>query len=286
MVEDCEIPPKQEMVKLAGPMEEHTEEQKQHIKDLIKRYWAHTVKAHKEASAAASILRLLADEVDKQTYVALINSGTRLLIMMEVPQMASQAAEMKIKGECQEKAKNLRNQPIEQIIDEQNILVPVEIWESSSIMLPTQYLAAMVYYFMLAEADPKHNVTNKGMAALFKLSPSNLHKLVSGKKYHGGSHGESHKASSLKELENHGELMVQVIRKKTPKMTKMSMSTSAATGSSKSGGKAGKLKSSSKVTVMKTMLKLIALPFLEDETPASGTRGARKKKKEGDDSKE
>ena len=41
-------------------------EQKQHIKDLIKRYWAHTAKAHEEASAAASILRLLADEVDEQ----------------------------------------------------------------------------------------------------------------------------------------------------------------------------------------------------------------------------
>ena len=81
-------------------------------------------------------------------------------------------------------------------------------------MLPTQYLAVMVYYFVSAEANPKCNITNKGMAALFKLSPSNLHKLVSGKKYHGGSHGESHKASSLKELEEHGKPMVQVIRKK------------------------------------------------------------------------
>ena len=107
------------MVELAGPMEEAYREQKQHIKDLIKCYWAHTAKAHKEASAAASILRLLADEVDEQTYVALINAGTRPLIMMEVPQMASQAVEMKIEREHQEKAKNLCNQPIEQIIDKQ-----------------------------------------------------------------------------------------------------------------------------------------------------------------------
>ena len=61
----------------------------------------------------------------------------------------------------------------------------------------------------------------QGCGSFFKLSPSNLHKLVSGKKYHGGSHGESHKASSLKELEEHGEPMVQVIKKKTSKMTKM-----------------------------------------------------------------
>ena len=149
--------------------------------------------------------------------------------------MASQVAEMKIKREHQEKAENLRNQPIGQIIDEQNVPVPVERWLTSSIMLPMQYLAAMVYYFMLAEADPKCNMTNKGVVALFKLSPSNLHKLVSGKKYHGGSHGESRKASLLKELEEHSEPMVQVIRRKTPKTTKMSTSTSASTGSSKIG---------------------------------------------------
>ena len=80
--------------------------------------------------------------------------------------------------------------------------------------MPTQYLAAMVYYFMYAEMSPEVNVTNKGVVALFKVSPSNLHKLVSGKKYHGGSHGDSKKASSLKELEDHSEPMVQVIKKK------------------------------------------------------------------------
>ena len=100
--------------------------------------------------------------------------------------MASQPAEMKIERECQEKAKNMCNQPIEQIIEEQNVPVPVDRWASSGIMLPTQYLAVMVYYFVSAEANPKCNITNKGMSALFKLSPSNLHKLVSGKKYHGG----------------------------------------------------------------------------------------------------
>ena len=214
-VEDSEILPKQEMVKLAGPMEEHTEEQKKNVKDLIKHYWAHTAKAPEEASAAASILRLLADEVEEQTYVALINAGTRPLIMMEVPQMASQVAEMKIERECQEKAK--------------------------------------IYVISL----------------LNRSLTSNLHKLVSGKKYHGGSHGESHQASSLKELEEHGEPMVQVIRKKKTKTTKTSTSTSATTGSSKIGGKGGRPKSSSKVTVMKMMPKLVSLLFLEDEIPAS-----------------
>ena len=144
-------------------------------------------------------------------------------------------------------------------------------------MLPTQYLAAMVYNFVYAEVNLDQNMTNKGVAGLFKVSPSNLHKLVSGKKYHGGSHWDSHKASSFKELEEHGEPMVQVIKKKTVKLT------TSASGTSKSGGKVGKAKMSGKVTVMKTTPKIIPLPFLDNEMPASGTREAHKKKKEGDE---
>ena len=53
---------------------------------------------------------------------------------------------------------------------------------------------------------------------------------VSRKKYHGGSQGDIRKATSLKELEEHRESMVQVIKKKTDKET-----TSVA-GSAKSGG--------------------------------------------------
>ena len=151
--------------------------------------------------------------------------------------MTSQVLEMKFQRERQEKAENIRNQPIGEIIKEQNVPVPVERWSSWSIMQPAQYLVAMVYYFMYAETSPDVNVTNKGVAALLKVSPSNLHKLVSGKKYHGGSHGDSRKASLLKEIEEHGEPMVQVIKKKTVK------SITSRSGTSKSGGKGGKPKS-------------------------------------------
>ena len=89
--EDREIPPKEDMVEIAGEMENRTPEDRQHVKDLIKCYWAHTTRAHEEAAVAASILKLLADEVDETTYMALITAGTRPLIMVEVPQMASQA---------------------------------------------------------------------------------------------------------------------------------------------------------------------------------------------------
>ena len=114
------------MMQMAGPMEEKTDKQRQHVKDLIKQYWQHTSRAHEEVAAAASILRLLADEVNEQTYLCLIIAGTRPLIMMEVPQMVNQATEMKLEHERQEKVEDMQNQPIEQIIEEQNIPVRVE----------------------------------------------------------------------------------------------------------------------------------------------------------------
>ena len=57
-------------------MEEESEEKWKHVKDLIKRFWAHTAKAHEESVVVASILRLLADEVDEAMYLTLINAGT------------------------------------------------------------------------------------------------------------------------------------------------------------------------------------------------------------------
>ena len=108
-MEECDISSKEEMMDLARPMEEASEEQKQHVKDLIKRYWAHMSRAHEEAAAAASILQLLADEVDVDTYTALINAGARPLIMVHVPQMDKQATTMKLEKECEERAEDLRN---------------------------------------------------------------------------------------------------------------------------------------------------------------------------------
>ena len=261
-VEERKISPKEKMVEMAGEMEESSEEHKKHVKDLIKRYWVHTSKAHEEAAVAASMLQLLADEVDEDVYTNLISAGTRPLIMVHVPQMAKQATAMKLEQEREEQVENLRNTPIEEIIKEQNVPVPVERWVKSSIMIPTQYLAAMVYYFVYAEANPHLTVTNKGVASLFQVSPSNLHKLVSGKKYVGGSQGVGKKASTLKELEEHGEPMVTCTQRKAIKTgSSASTSTTATMTTSKSGGRAGKSKSSSKVTVTKTTPRIIPLPF-------------------------
>ena len=42
LTEDCKIPPKEEMVEIAGEMEKRTPEDRKYVKDLIKHYWTHT----------------------------------------------------------------------------------------------------------------------------------------------------------------------------------------------------------------------------------------------------
>ena len=45
-VEDREIPLKDDMMEMAGEMENRMPENRQHIKDLIKCYWVHTARVH------------------------------------------------------------------------------------------------------------------------------------------------------------------------------------------------------------------------------------------------
>ena len=49
----------------------------------------------------------------------------------------------------------MKGQPIEEIIEQQNIPRPMDRWVNSSILLPTRYLAAVVYYFVYGQADVK-----------------------------------------------------------------------------------------------------------------------------------
>ena len=107
-------------------------------------------------------------------------------------------------------------------------------------MSPSAYLAAAVYYFLFNTVDQKKTVANQMVAEWFKVSKSNLHRITSGRKYAGGSITTGRKHKSLQELEEHREPMVKIAKVKP------------------------KPKAKKTVTVMKTMLKIIPLPFLED----------------------
>ena len=198
--------------------------------------------------------QLLIDEVE------LLRNGMRPLIMLQVPEMLTQAAEMKSDRERQQRMESLKGQPIEEIIDKQNMPRPVLCWAESKILSPSSYLAAAVYCFLCNTVDQKKMVPNQAVADLLGVSRSNLLRITSGQKYSGGSTTKGRKAKSLQELEEHGEPMVKIVKVK------------------------GKMKQ--KVSVTKTSRKprLIDLPFL-DEKLTQGTRSSHKRKGGNDDSK-
>ena len=98
---------------------------------------------------------------------------------------------------------------------------------------------------------------------LFKVSKSNLHRITSGRKYAGGSIRTGQKLKSIQELEEHREQRVIIAKVKLK----------------------SKPISQKKVTVMKTMPKIIPLPFLEEST-GEPRRSRRKKDKDKKDDDE
>ena len=224
---------------------------------MVKKYFGHVAKAHEEAAADARMAQLLIDEVDENSYMELLRNGTRPLIMLQVPEMLTQAAEIKSDRERQQIIENLKGQPIEEVIDEQIMPRPVLRWAESKILSPSSYLAAAVYFF-LYNTDQKKTVANQVVADLFRVSRSNLHRIMSGQKYSSGSTTMGRKAKSIQELEKHWEPMVKIAKVK------------------------GKTKQKVSVTKTSGKPRLIDLHFL-DEKPAQGTRSSRKRKGGDDD---
>ena len=81
----------------------------------------------------------------------------------------------------------MSGQPIEEIVQEQNMPQPVERWAESKIMSPSLYLAAAVYYFLFNTVNQKTTVANQVVVDLFKILRSNLHRITSSQKYTDGS---------------------------------------------------------------------------------------------------
>ena len=154
---------------------------------MIKHYFGHVARVHEEAASAARIAQELVDEVDENSWLQIVSNGTRLLVMLQVPEMMQQAAMMKSDHECREKAEQLRGLPIDKIIKEQNMPRPVGRWVESKIMSPSAYLAVAVYYFLYGVVEQTKALGNQAVADLFKVSKSNLHRITSGRKYTGGS---------------------------------------------------------------------------------------------------
>ena len=77
-------------------------------------------------------------------------------------------------------------------------------WKDSKVLLPTRYLAAAVHYLVYSQVDEAHPMMNKHVAGKFALSPSNLHRILTGRRYAGG-----HESTKIRS-EDMGEKYVKV----------------------------------------------------------------------------
>ena len=255
-------------------LEGKTAEEKKEIKRMLWKFWTHVQKAHEEVACVAGELGHLSMVLEPDDYFKVVEVGTCPIITMEIPkanQMVAQQKELEARATCRDE---MRNTKIEDIIIEQNLPTPLARWKDSKVLLPTRNLAVAVHYFVYSQADQVNPMINKFVVDKFKMSPSNLHRIITGRHYTGGT--------TKTALEEHGErsmkvakAQVETCKGKGKGKGKSSATANVAKGSAKT--------SEQKVKVAKVTPRLIDLPFLED-MPAEGTLGAKKWKKD-DDSK-
>ena len=185
-------------------VEDKTDEEKKEIKQMLHKFWNHVNKAHKEMVCAAGELARLALVLEPEDYFKVIQAGTHPLITMEIPQVKQMVAEKKDMEEQVRSREEMRNTKIEDIIIEQNLSTPLQRWKGSKVLLPTRYLTAAVYYFIYSQVDQASPMTNKYVLDKFALSSSNLHRIITGRRY-----AEGHKSAKMK-TEDHGEKFVKV----------------------------------------------------------------------------
>ena len=267
-MEDRDLPMDMEAMGVdVDAMEGKSEEEKKEIKRILSKFWNHVSKAHEEASCAVVELSRLAMVLEPEDHYKIVEAGTRPLIAMEIPKVQQLISEKKTSEEWVRSRDEKQNMRIEDIIIEQNLLTPLDRWKDSKVLLPTRYLAAAVHYFIYSQADQVRPLTNKFVAGKFRLSPSNLHRILTGRKYAGG-----HETAKGK-CDEHGEKYVKV--SKYPETKK-----------EKSKGKSSKAlrKDSGKVTVTKVPVKQKDVDVSSlGKPPAKGTRVAKRKKKDDDE---
>ena len=153
---------------------------------MIRKFEMYVEKAHKEVACVAVELAHLATKLEPDDYFRLVEAGTRPIIAMEIPKAMQMVAQHKEQQEQVRSCDEMKNMKIEDIIIEQNLPTPLARWKDSKVLLPMRYLAAAVHYFVYSQADQQTPMTNKFVSEKFKLNPSNLHQIITGRCYAGG----------------------------------------------------------------------------------------------------
>ena len=105
-IEECEISPEEQVKTFADMMEVKSKTDRTEVVRMVKHYFGHVAEAHEEVASTARIAQSLINEIDENSWLQIVSNGTRPLIMMQVPDMLQQAANMKSEHEQQQKAES------------------------------------------------------------------------------------------------------------------------------------------------------------------------------------
>ena len=94
-IEEREISPDEQVQTFADTMMVKSKIERAEVVRMIKCYFRHVAKVHKEAVSVARIAQELVDEVDENSWLQIVSNGTRPLVLLQVPEMMQQAAMMK-----------------------------------------------------------------------------------------------------------------------------------------------------------------------------------------------
>ena len=169
--------------KLIARETDKTPEERAAIKLKIKTLYKQMGKVYTETGAAFEMISDLAEDLEEQSFLTLLESVTRPVFHLTVPAMdrlRQEETEMEARGSA------LRDMKIGDVIQNQNLPIPDPSWEGSEPLRPTAALAAAAYYFLHRIAQPTRVLSQDAVAEKFFIPKSTFHRIVSGKRYKGG----------------------------------------------------------------------------------------------------
>ena len=135
-----------------------------------------------ETGKAFNMISDLAEDLDEQSFMTLLESVTRPIFHLKVPAMerlCREDAELEARGSA------LRDMKIGDMIQQQNLPIPDPDLEGSELMRPTAALAAAIFYFLHWIAQPTRVLSQDNVADMFFMPRSTFHRIVSGKRNKG-----------------------------------------------------------------------------------------------------
>lgn len=181
-VQEIEVASPDSMI---AKLENKTVEEKEEIKQNIAGIYEDLAACHYYAGFAYKKISELAPKVDLETLLTVVKNAAQPMIQLTPADLAQRVRDEVTKGKKDRLAIALRDKG-KQVLRE-CVPSPELIWRHTESMKPTGMLAACVYHYLHITLMPKKVVTQQELSEMFRVPKSTLNRVLSGKRYPGGT---------------------------------------------------------------------------------------------------